>query len=63
MHKNLHKNSMGNFSGGYYWSSSEYGHNTARAQNFTDGFQEQAYLKTSLKEALIYSIENESVLL
>ncbi|MDR2476993.1 MAG: DUF1566 domain-containing protein [Treponema sp.] len=48
MYKNLHKNNMGNFSGGYYWSSSEYGHNTARAQNFMDGFQEQAYLKTSL---------------
>jgi len=39
----LKKNSIGGFSGGYYWSSSEYGDLNAWCQHFYDGTQLNAY--------------------
>jgi hypothetical protein len=44
MYKNI--GNIGNFSDLSYWSSSEYSHLNARAQDFKTGYQSQAVLKT-----------------
>lgn len=46
MYQNLRRNNLGGFSGGNYWSSSEYDANVAWCQYFNDGSQDD-YLRYS----------------
>jgi hypothetical protein len=47
MYTNLKQKGLGGFSNNWYWSSSQYGNNSAWLQRFSDGYQNDYYNKNS----------------
>jgi hypothetical protein len=45
MYKNLKRKGLGDFADEYYWSSTQYHHYAACAQNFTNGIQQNEWYK------------------